>query len=110
MFNRKRIARLEEKIEEQQALIDSLLLSIISVKNEDLSNLKALLTQPLLEKKWAKQKQEDGQKIVNKGIQVIEKRNALHNEILKLEREGRNVDLAKEQLKAYDEIIEMIRG
>lgn len=74
-----------------------------------LEDLKKTLEQKMLEEKWRKEKELKGEQIVNKGVLIIEKMEKLHADIIAREKRGENVDRLKEQLKAYNEIMEIIR-
>jgi len=72
-------------------------------------DFKAKTLQPLLEAKWEQDKIKQGEKVLNKGAEIINERNRLHGEILVKERQGENVEKLKEQLKAFDWIVEEIK-
>ena len=80
------------------------------VNEKDLNNLKSSLLQPFLQAKWDNDKAEKGQKILNKGVAIVEERTRLHNEILALERQGMNVNNKKERLAAFDWMLSEING
>ena len=94
------------KVHTESSLISAL---ANQIGKKDLDNLKSSLLQPFLEAKWEKEKEEKGQRIVNKGVLIIEERNSLHNEILQKEKQGEDVGLLKEQLKGFDKVLEMIK-
>lgn len=79
-----------------------------SVKDKDFADLKAQLMQPLLESRWKEKEIVDGQRILNKGQEVIQKKNALHNEIIQLEKQGKDVAALKHKLIAYNEVMGII--
>jgi len=79
------------------------------VKDKDFADLKAQMMQPLLEARWAEKRKEDGQKIINNGEKIILQRQALHNEMLLMEKKGQDISKMKEQLKVYDAILEEIK-
>lgn len=70
---------------------------------------KSKTLQPLLEAKWENERNANGYKIVNKGAEVIKERDRLHNDILANERIGIDMSKEREQLKAWDCILEMIK-
>ena len=80
------------------------------INEKDLNNLKSSLMQPFLEAKWASDKNERGQKIVNQGVAIIEERKRLHDEILLSERQGLNVEKEKERLVAFDWILSTLNN
>lgn len=82
-------------------------LSLMSVLGSKVN--KEELTQPLLEMKWAKNKEIEGEKIVSSGVKVIEKRKSLYDEVLQIEKSGGDVSRLKEQLKSFDWILEVIK-
>jgi hypothetical protein len=79
------------------------------VKDKDFADLKAQMLQPLLEARWKDKEKSDGEKIVNKGQHIILERKKLHDEMLLEEKQGKDVKDKKEQLKAFDKILEMIK-
>jgi hypothetical protein len=101
--------------QEYYNLISGVILAVKSfiVKNpesdKELEELRKKLEQKALEEKWRREKELNGEKIINKGVQIIEKRHNLHQDILAREKRGENVEKLKEQLKAYDEILEMVK-
>lgn len=78
------------------------------VKDKEFENFRAGLVKPLLENKWAAEKNGNGAKIINKGVAVIEERDRLHAEILVKERQGENVEALKEQMKAFEWIVAQV--
>jgi len=83
--------------------------AVAALGNEkDLNNLKSSLLQPFLQNKWAKDKEQKGQKILNKGVAIIEARDKLHDEILVKERSGADVSKEKIQLETMDKILSEI--
>ncbi len=81
----------------------------VKVTDEDIEKLRKDLSQKLLEAKWAKQKAEDGGEIVNRGVDIINRRKELHEEMLRKEKRGGNIEGLKEQIKAFDWIIERVK-
>ena len=81
----------------------------VKVTDESIERLRKDLSQKLLEAKWAKQKAEDGSEIVSKGVEIINKRKELHEEMLRKEKQGGKVEGMKEQIKAFDWIIERVK-
>lgn len=79
------------------------------INDDEIDKLKFQLEQKALEEKWIKEKQEQGHNIVNKGVLVIDRRKQLHDELLLKEKQGEDVSKLKERLKAFDEILEMIK-
>jgi len=78
------------------------------VNEKDLNNLKSSLLQPFLEAKWAKDKQEKGQNILNKGEVIIAEWERLHEEIITKERNGADVSKEKIQWAVLDKIVSEI--
>lgn len=81
-----------------------------NIKDKEFESFRAGLLKPLLEAKWNKEKEEKGDNIINKGVQIIDERNRLYDEILTKERQGENVDKEKEQLKSFDWILETLNA
>lgn len=79
------------------------------VKEKDLNNLQSMMLQPFLEARWDDKKKKEGTAILNKGASVIDKRNALHAQMLQMEKRGESVIAIKEQIKAFDWIISQVR-
>lgn len=80
-----------------------------NIKDTEFVNFRTKLVQPILEAKWEKEKQETGQKIESAGVDILNRRNELNNEMLIKEREGENIDKIKIQLEVYDEIIRKVQ-
>lgn len=75
----------------------------------ELKNIQSKMLSQALEEKWSKERKIKGHEIVNKGEAVILKHEQLKKEIVELEKSGANVDALREQLKAYDSIMEMLK-
>lgn len=75
------------------------------VNEKDLNNLKSSLLQPFLEAKWAKDRQEKGQGIINKGEEIIKEWERLHEEIITKERGGFDFSKEKIQWDVLDKIV-----
>ena len=59
----------------------------------------------LLKQKWDKEEKEVGNKIINKGQEIIKKRKELWDFMLKEEKLGNDVEKLKIKIEAYDEVI-----
>ncbi len=88
------------------SLIDTL---ARQTNDKDFALLKSAFMQPVLQARWDDKRKKDGAKILSKGEEIILKQKELHKEILEKEKAGENVALLREQLKAYNQILEMIK-
>jgi len=79
------------------------------MNNNQKSNLVNDLENFLLKQKWDKEEKEVGNKIVNKGQEIIKKRKELWDEMLKEEKLGNDVEKLKIKIEAYDEIIKGVQ-
>ena len=87
-------------------------LMFVNASNKDKEELKKLneeLSQKSLQDKWEKEKQAKGQAIVNKGVKILEMRQAIQATIIAKEKASQYVGDLKEQLKAYDAMLEVIK-
>lgn len=75
------------------------------VNGKDMANLRSQLLQPILEARWREEKNKKGERIINKGAEIIEKRDKLHKDIIDKERRGERVDNLKIKLEIYNEIV-----
>lgn len=79
------------------------------VGEKDITQLKAALLQPSLEKRWAEKKLETGAKIEKSwGVKIVERRTELHNRILEMERQGQpfeKIAPLKAKLEELDKVI-----
>ena len=78
-------------------------------EKEELKKLNEELSQKSLQDKWEKERQAKGQQIINKGVKILEMRQAIHFAIIAKEKSGQYVGDLKEQLKAYDNMLEVIK-
>jgi len=83
-----------------------------AVKNpdgQDFKKLKREIIEPYIRKNYELMEKLKGVKVSDnlksKGEEIIEKRKAIHDKLLNEEKQGRNVDALKGELKAYDYII-----
>lgn len=79
------------------------------VNSSDFQSLKENLSQSSLQNKWDHKKKAQGQSVLNRAEEIIAKRDLLHEEMIKSEREGKNVDDLKKKIEVYEEILEMIK-
>jgi len=75
------------------------------MNNNQKSNLINDLENFLLKQKWDKEEKEVGNKIVNKGQEIIKKRKELWDKMLKEEKLGNDIDNLKIKVETYDEVI-----
>ncbi len=75
------------------------------VSKKDITALNAGLMQPILAARWKEQEEHNGEKIMNKGERVIDKRKSLHEDILMKEKRGIDVKDLKQQLVSLDWVI-----
>lgn len=76
-----------------------------NIKDEDLARVKAVLLKPILDEKWKQQNTEIANTVSNKLANIIENRNNILHERLKLEREGKDMKFIDGQLSMLDSII-----
>lgn len=84
------------------------LTNVDKLTKNDFIDMQAKLMQPILEKKWEEDKKHKAKLIETSGHKILNRRNELRNQILDKEKAGENVDKLKEQLKAFDWIMEEI--
>lgn len=110
-FIDKKICEYQKWVNQEYYDVVAKIISVIANdrNNAELKAIQGQLEQKTLEEKWRKEKERQGNAIVNKGVAIIEKREILHNEIIEREKRGENVDKLKERLKAFQEIVEMIK-
>lgn len=94
------------KFNKEIALLDKL---ASQVSDKDFDGLKAQLMQPLLESRWKEKEISEGQKIVNKGQLILRQKIDLQETIIQEEKQGKDVTKLREQLKAYNKILEAIK-
>jgi len=82
------------------------------MSNDKKRNIVDDLEQFLLQQKWDKEKNRNGEKILNKGAEIIDRRKKLYDEILAKERQNEKperINLLKAKLEAYDSILKEIK-
>ncbi len=79
------------------------------ITDKESAKLRESLLEPSLREKWDEEEKAKGNKIVNKGQEVIKKRKALWERMLDMEKQGKDIVNINEQIKAYDDILEMIK-
>ena len=75
----------------------------------DTSKLDEDLKKKTLQLKWQRDKHDKGEKLLSKGAAIIEKRDRLHEEFLRLEREKKPTDRISVILGVYNEILKDIK-
>lgn len=76
-----------------------------NIKDDDLARVKSVLLKPILEERWKVQNIEKAENINKNILKIVENRNTLLQEKLKLERENRDTKFVSGQLDMLDKII-----
>jgi len=76
-----------------------------NIKDDDIARVKSVLLKPILEERWKTENIEKAQGVSENLVKIIEKRNTLLQDKLKLEREGKESKFISGQLDMLDTII-----
>lgn len=76
-----------------------------NIKDDDIARVKSVLLKPILEERWKVQNIEKAENINKNILKIVENRNTLLQEKLKLERENRDTKFVSGQLDMLDKII-----
>ena len=76
-----------------------------NIKDNDIARVKSVLLKPILEERWKTENIEKAQGVSENLVKIIEKRNVLLQDKLKLEREGKESKFISGQLDMLDTII-----
>lgn len=121
MFNRKRIKKLQDQIDQLRERVNALsnvellfkyareieLVDTLArdIRVGDISRVKSVLLKPILEERWKTQNIEKAQSVSDNLIKIIENRNVLLHEKLTLEKQGKDTKFISGQLDMLDQII-----
>lgn len=102
--------KLSGEINELLSLFRIGLVSYLTNQEVDLKRLKLELMRPLLEAEWKKTNAEEAEKInralISKGEKIRKAWERYKDELLTLQREGKNTDLVKAKLEILDVLME----
>jgi len=81
---------------------------LLESSDKQLSDLKAKMLEPYIKQKLEKEKEEMGQRVLNRGVEIVDKRNEFHEALIKDEKAGKDISILKAQLEVFDWIIGVI--
>lgn len=121
MFNAKVIKKLQNQIDQLRERINALsnvellfkyakeieMVDTLSqqLKQGDIGRVKSILLKPILEERWRLQNIEKADKINKNLVAILEQRNKLLNDKLRMDKEGKDIKYISGQLDMLDKII-----